>query len=102
LGGNTKKQGVPLAIQHSFDIPDVADQLGVSTGTVSALIHSGELAAFSASKSPTSKKPRWRVLHKSLEEFIARRSVGPSVQPLITPTTRSRATSGDYTKHYEE
>jgi hypothetical protein len=71
-----------VAAHFSFSIQDVADQLGCSPGTVKAVVRSGELAAFSASRSPTSRKPRLRISADALAQFIAARTVVPQVAPV--------------------
>lgn len=58
----------------------VASMLGVSRRHISQLVTTGELRAFSITE--PGKRPRYRVVRRDLERFIARRTVraaNPSV-----------------------
>jgi len=65
-------------------VAQVADQLGVDRKSVLSWVSSGELPAFSASKSPYSKRPRWRIDSGALRGFAEKRAVRP------TPTSPAR------------
>jgi transposase len=65
-----------------LSIEETAKEFGVSTNTVSSLIHSGELEAYSASRSPNSKKPRLRTSDAALAAFKAKRAVTPAIAPI--------------------
>jgi excisionase family DNA binding protein len=61
---------------------EIAKLLQVSDGTVGSWISNGELAAFVASRSASSRRPRYRVSEEALSEFMARRSVVPPAAPV--------------------
>jgi excisionase family DNA binding protein len=64
-------------------VPEVASRLQVHESTVAALIRTGQLEGFNASRNAASGKPRWRVTQDALERFIQSRtpqSVNPQKQ----------------------
>lgn len=72
---------------------DVAQRYSVGVRTVAGWIEAGELRAVNVSRSPRSKKPRWRVTAEAIEEFELRRAATPA--QLTTRARRKRpATPG--------
>ena len=65
----------------SLTVKDVADRFGVGPAAVTRWILAGELTAVNVSRSPRSKKPRWRVTETALEAFETRRTSTPLTPP---------------------
>ena len=80
------------AARAFFTINDVADMFGVNVNTVVAWLKAGELIGFSASKSATSQKPRYRITPENLERFKLARSVAQP--PPAAPRRRKSAANG--------
>ncbi len=58
-------------------VPEVAEQLGVTAGTVRAWLHSGRLVGYL----PAGRKGGWRVRPRDLEAFIeASKNVPPPLE----------------------
>lgn len=77
----------PHSAARTFTANEVADLFGVNFNTVVAWLKAGELIGFSASKSATSGKPRYRITAEDLERFKLSRSVA---QPPSAPAARRR------------
>jgi excisionase family DNA binding protein len=77
----------------SFNIRQIAARCGVSVRTVRAWIRAGELKAVNLSRTPGSRKPRWRVTQAALDAFLAlRTSSGPAAR-----TKRTKQKNGEFT-----
>ena len=75
----------------TFDIKQLSKRYAVSSSTVTSWIRNGELAACCVSRSPSSRKPRYRVTEAALADFEALRAAVP-VPP---KATRRRKATGD-------
>jgi excisionase family DNA binding protein len=58
-------------------VRELCERWGVSEHTVLNLIHNGELKAVNLARSPTGKKPRWRITEQAIVEFEAKRTPRP-------------------------
>jgi excisionase family DNA binding protein len=76
-------------------IHDIAERCGVSERTVRAWIRAGELKALNMSRTPGSRRPRWRVTQAALEAFEATRIAG-----VPAPRAKGRKRSGDVVEFY--
>jgi hypothetical protein len=78
-----------------FTIGYIMRHFNVGRGTVKAWIEANELKAVNASRSPGSRKPRWRVSPEALAAFEAARAAG-----VPAPKPRRRKSSGDVIEFY--
>ena len=53
----------------ALTVKQAAEELKVTEETVRYLIHTTQLPAFSVSRNPNSKKPRYRITKEALEAF---------------------------------
>jgi excisionase family DNA binding protein len=88
-----------LGIELDLTPEQVAELTGRHPSTVKQWIKDGRLAAYSLSKSATSKRPRYRITPEALAEFRKPQPVGPVV---AKKRARRQQVSGDYVRHYEE
>jgi excisionase family DNA binding protein len=77
----------------NFSIRQIAQQCGVSVRTVRAWIRAGELKAVNMSRTPGSRKPRWRVTQAALDAFLALRTSRPSAP---APRSRRKTAAEDF------
>jgi excisionase family DNA binding protein len=70
----------------NFTIREIAERCGVSVRTVRAWIRAGELKAVNMSRTPGSRKPRWRISQAALDAFEALRT--PSAPAPRTKRTK--------------
>jgi excisionase family DNA binding protein len=76
-------------------IRDIAERCGVSERTVRAWIRAGELKAINLSRTPGSRRPRYRVTQAAIEAFEATRAAG-----VPAPRARGQKQSGDMVRFY--
>ena len=69
---------------------EVAERLQVSEKTVRALIRSGTLVGFDASRNPGTGNPRYRVSESELEKYMDRQSLKPTGQPKRAQSKRRK------------
>jgi excisionase family DNA binding protein len=62
-----------------YTVEDLTHRFGVTVHTVLQWIHNGELKALNVGRTPTGKKPRWRISEEALAEFEAKRTPTPAV-----------------------
>ncbi|WP_171473414.1 helix-turn-helix domain-containing protein [Frigoriglobus tundricola] len=74
----------------ALTVRDAAERFGVGPATVLAWIRAGELPAVNVSRSPRSKKPRWRVSEAALAAFEARRAGTPPPSARAPPAPTGR------------
>lgn len=66
----------------TFSVRDICERYGVGAHTVLAWIRSGELRAINVGRSPSAKKPRWRITPEAIAAFELRRSPSPPPAPV--------------------
>jgi transposase len=76
-------------------IHNIAEHCGVSERTVRAWIRAGDLKALNMSRTPSSRRPRYRVTQAALEAFEATRAAG-----VPAPRAKGRKQSGDVVRFY--
>jgi excisionase family DNA binding protein len=74
----------------ALTVKQIADRYGVSEGTVGCWIRSGELRAMNAGRTPTKKKPRWKIMPEALAAFELARTASPPLE-----RTRRRGRTSD-------
>jgi hypothetical protein len=84
---STRHRG--LRVPETYSVRDVCERYGVCEGAVLTWIRNGSLRAFSVSRRPGAKKPRWRITQAALDAFEALRT--PTPPP---PRTRRKAPAG--------
>ena len=93
-------------IASVFSVDDVALALGVSAPTVRTFVASGELVATCVSRSPNSRKPRYRITTDALAAFLRHRSRSaplPATGHARASSSRRRSVEpASYHKFYEE
>jgi excisionase family DNA binding protein len=60
-----------------YTVEDLTSRYGVTAHTVLAWIRSGELRAINVGRTPTARKPRWRITQAGLDAFEALRTPTP-------------------------
>jgi hypothetical protein len=78
-----------------FTIGYVMKRHSVGRGTVKAWIAAKELAAINVSRSPGSRRPRWRISAEALAAFEATRTAG-----VPAPRAKRRKSAGDVVEFY--
>jgi excisionase family DNA binding protein len=80
---------------RALTIRDLCDRYSVTEHTVLGWIRSGELRAINVGRSLRTKKPRWRILAESLQDFEALRTASPP-----PPRARRRKQRADVIDYY--
>lgn len=64
-------------MRRYYWVRELCERWGVSEHTVLTFIRNGELKAVNVARTPTGKKPRWRITEQAIAEFEAKRTPTP-------------------------